>query len=129
MKTAVYYTSGRLPDSPPRARNIQTRNDYWSKCLKHCSNLLEKKTIWRFVFFSNSKNLDRIANILVFWFFFCRSFHSLRFKIRNAHDLTRPGPKARRISFDKFEPEISMIKGGPEIQTGGNPSGQSGAPW
>ena len=29
-------------------------------------------------------------------------------------------------SFDELEPEISWIKGGQEIQTGGAPSGQSG---
>ena len=32
-------------------------------------------------------------------------------------------------SFDELEPEKSWIKGGPGLQTGGTPSGQSGAPW
>ena len=32
-------------------------------------------------------------------------------------------------SFDELEPEISLIKGDPGPQTGGTPSGHSGAPW
>ena len=33
---------------------------------------------------------------------------------------------AENYSFDEREPEISQVKGGPGIQTGGTPSGQSG---
>ena len=36
--------------------------------------------IWRIFVFSNSKNLDRIAKVLVFCFFCCCSFYFLRFK-------------------------------------------------
>ena len=32
-------------------------------------------------------------------------------------------------SFDRLEPEISLVKGGPGNSAGGRGHGQSGAPW